>query len=118
MHRLDESAEILQLSDFDRLVYVISFIEHYPARDCATLSGKAAAGRRGRAESGCRSGHRIQAEVAPRLSSVTHISLPRHPVKKHSGLMAHAGVFPLELQEHRDLCLDCNYECDLAGNGR
>jgi len=40
MHRLDESAEILQLSDFDRLVYVISFIEHYPARDCATLLGR------------------------------------------------------------------------------
>ena len=39
VHRLDESAEILQLSDFDRLVYVISFVEHYPTRDCATLLG-------------------------------------------------------------------------------
>ena len=39
-HRPGESAVILQLSDFDRLVYVISFVEHYPTRDCATLLGR------------------------------------------------------------------------------
>ena len=40
INRLDESAVILQLSDFDRLVYVISFIEQHPTRDCATLMGR------------------------------------------------------------------------------
>lgn len=40
MNRLDESAVILQLSDFDRLVYVISLVEHYPTRDCAALLGR------------------------------------------------------------------------------
>ena len=36
----DESAGILELSDFDRLVYVLHFFEHYPARDCAALLGR------------------------------------------------------------------------------
>ena len=33
----DDSAGILELSDFDRLVYVLYFLEHYPTRDCALL---------------------------------------------------------------------------------
>lgn len=33
----DESAGILQLNDFDRLVYVICVLEQYPTRDCAAL---------------------------------------------------------------------------------
>ena len=36
----DESAGILELSDFDRLVYVLHFLEHYPMRDCAALLGR------------------------------------------------------------------------------
>lgn len=54
---------------------------------------------------------------AARLVSYPRI-FARHPVKKHSGLMAHAGVFLLELQEDRDLCLDCNCERDVVGNAR
>ena len=37
---LDESPAILQLSDFDRLVYVIYLIERYPIGDCAALLGR------------------------------------------------------------------------------
>ena len=33
----DDSLGILQLSDFDRLVYVICILERYPTRDCAAL---------------------------------------------------------------------------------
>ena len=33
----DESAGILHLSDFDRLVYVLCVLESYTTRDCATL---------------------------------------------------------------------------------
>ncbi len=36
----DEPAGVLQLSDFDRLVYVIHLIEQYPIRDCVTLLGR------------------------------------------------------------------------------
>jgi hypothetical protein len=36
----DESPGLLLLSDFDRLAYVISIVEHYPARDCAKLLGR------------------------------------------------------------------------------
>ena len=36
----DESAGILELSDFDRLVYVLYFLERYPTRDCAALLGR------------------------------------------------------------------------------
>ena len=40
MHALDESDGILQLSEFDRLVYVLYFVEHYPTRDCSMFLGK------------------------------------------------------------------------------
>jgi len=36
----DDSAGLLQLSDFDRLVYVICVLERYSTRDCAALLGK------------------------------------------------------------------------------
>ncbi len=36
----DDSAGILELSDFDRLVYVLYFLEGYPTRDCALLLGR------------------------------------------------------------------------------
>ena len=36
----DESAGILELSDFDRLVYVLYFLERYPTRECAALLGR------------------------------------------------------------------------------
>lgn len=36
----NESPGLLLLNDFERLVYVISMIEHYPARDCAKLLGR------------------------------------------------------------------------------
>jgi DNA-directed RNA polymerase specialized sigma24 family protein len=36
----DDSAGLLQLSDFDRLVYVICVVERYPSRDCAALLGR------------------------------------------------------------------------------
>jgi hypothetical protein len=36
----DEPAAVFQLSDFDRLVYVIHIIEQYPIRDCVTLLGR------------------------------------------------------------------------------
>jgi len=36
----NESAGILELSDFDRLVYVICTLENYPTRDCAMLLGR------------------------------------------------------------------------------
>lgn len=36
----DDSAGLLQLSDFDRLVYVICVLERYPGRDCAALLGR------------------------------------------------------------------------------
>ena len=36
----DESAGILELRDFERLVYVICTLEHYPTRDCANLLGR------------------------------------------------------------------------------
>lgn len=35
-----ESAGVLHLHDFDRLVYVMSVLERYPIQDCATLLGK------------------------------------------------------------------------------
>jgi DNA-directed RNA polymerase specialized sigma24 family protein len=36
----DESAGILEMSDFDRLVYVLCSLEHYSTRDCAALLGR------------------------------------------------------------------------------
>jgi hypothetical protein len=36
----DDSAGLLQMSDFDRLVYVICALERYPSRDCAALLGR------------------------------------------------------------------------------
>jgi DNA-directed RNA polymerase specialized sigma24 family protein len=36
----DESAGIFELSDFDRIVYVLCVLERFRARDCATLLGK------------------------------------------------------------------------------
>jgi hypothetical protein len=36
----DNSAGILELRDFDRLVYVMYFIERYPIGDCATFLGR------------------------------------------------------------------------------
>jgi len=38
---IDETAGILELSDFDRLGYVLYFLEHYPTRDFAALGGRA-----------------------------------------------------------------------------
>lgn len=35
-----ESAGILELSDLDRLVYVVCVLERYPTQDCALLLGK------------------------------------------------------------------------------
>jgi hypothetical protein len=40
MDALDQSPAILQLSDLDRLVYVICLVEHYPIGDCAMLLGR------------------------------------------------------------------------------
>jgi hypothetical protein len=37
---MDEPVGVLQLSDFDRLVYVICLVEKYSTRDCATLLGR------------------------------------------------------------------------------
>lgn len=35
-----ESSGVLTLDEFERLVYVICVVEHYPIRDCALLLGK------------------------------------------------------------------------------
>jgi hypothetical protein len=112
INRLDESAVILQLSDFDRLVYVISLVEHYPTRDCATLMGRTT---QEVVDARNRAVDRVAAFKQKR-GRASHRSLPATLRKNIRGLMAHAGVFRLELRQHRDLCLDCNCERGVAGN--
>ena len=86
-----ESPGILQLSDFDRLVYVICVVERYPARDCATFLGRS---RREVRDAQNRASEQVTAfeQEWLRPGGQSALDLCRRRAQREPGLMVHAEV--------------------------